>query len=147
MMRKTTLNHRHASILKSMYRRFQDFTPQPNGNKCAFLRTATLSTLATGLLFTGCASDHCKELCEDVAFALDQCMIEWDVQWTILEKDRAASFSDDCRNIWYAERSELEGWELEDAEEQCEEAVLSLNEMNVAKCDSLRAIYLASPTY
>ena len=113
----------------------------------AFSVFQSFGSICLIILMTGCTSDHCKELCEDVSSALDDCLIQWGSQWTILEKDRAASFTDDCRNIWYAERSELEGWELEDAERQCEESVLQLDTMGNDACESLRAIYLASPTY
>ena len=102
--------------------------------------------LAIFIFSFGCTSDPCTELCSTVTNELETCLAEWPISWNELDASRAATFEETCENRWYAQRSELEDWELDDAYEQCEEGKEAIEVLD-DKCDQLRAIYLASPYY
>ena len=101
-----------------------------------------------GLAMTmGCSSDPCENLCRQVSSSLNRCIAEWPVTWSDFDSTRASVYRQACEDRWYAGRSTLEGRELDDAYEQCEESSSDLSGMGELRCDYLRAIYLADPSF
>ena len=97
------------------------------------------------LLLAGCQSDTCDQLCVRTATSLGRCLSTWEpVDWEMLDAESQRSFQDVCESRWSEVRSSLESRELEDALEQCSEALSAIDEMNEdgTTCDQLRAIYL-----
>ena len=96
--------------------------------------------------FTGCTQDNCLLLCEQLTNQISTCISKWPTDWADFDATRKLEFETECTNRWYAERSELEGRELSDAQDQCEESTVILKSME-QRCDQLRAIFLADPSY
>ena len=99
--------------------------------------------LLAGLM--GCQADSCDRLCVRVATSLNRCIQTWEpADWEMLDAESRSSFQDACEGRWSEVRSLLESRELEDALEQCDEALTSLDVMGEdgTTCDQLRAIYI-----
>jgi hypothetical protein len=91
----------------------------------------------------GCKPDRCEALCTRTSNRLGECLQSYSASWEDLDADSKADFDTQCQNLWRQERAELEPRELEDALNQCDEAMDALFELNASGevCDQLRAIY------
>ncbi|MEC7988104.1 MAG: hypothetical protein VX278_23260 [Myxococcota bacterium] len=98
------------------------------------------------LLAIACIQEPCEQLCTDISNKLDECLVDWPADWSDFDVVRKEYFQQRCLNLWAVERSQLEARELDDAYEQCTEAVLYFDS-NTETCDHLRATYLADPFY
>jgi hypothetical protein len=117
------------------------------GGSIPSLATLKTSAIAGVFLFllAGCQSDSCDQLCVRTATSLSRCIQTWEpADWEMLDAESQSSFQDACESRWSEVRSLLESRELEDALEQCDEALTALNEMGEdgTTCDQLRAIYI-----
>lgn len=101
---------------------------------------------AGGLLIAaGCQSDSCDQLCVRTASSLNRCLATWEpADWEMLDAENQSSFLEACQSRWSEVRSSLESRELEDALEQCDEALTAINEMGEdgTTCDQFRALYI-----
>ena len=111
----------------------------------------SLATLKTSafvgvlLLLAGCQSDSCDLLCTRTTTMLERCMPTWTpVEWEMLDAAGPASFENACLSRWSQVRSSLESRELEVALDQCDEALVAIDDMNEegTTCDQLRALYI-----
>jgi len=93
-----------------------------------------------------CSQDPCTELCKSTATTLNDCLQEWPAKWSDLGYSSELEFLELCSNLWAVERSTLEPRALDDAYEQCDEAIIFFDE-NTQNCDQLRALYLLPSTY
>lgn len=103
--------------------------------------------IAAGVLLiaAGCQSDSCDQLCVRTASSLNRCLATWEpADWEMLDAENQTSFLEACQSRWSEVRSALESRELEDALEQCDEALTAINEMGEdgTTCDQLRALYI-----
>jgi len=75
---------------------------------------------------------------------LEECLDEWPATWDDLDAVNLNTFQSSCRTRWSEVQSSLEARELEDALQQCDEALddLSTMEDEETVCDQLRAIYI-----
>ena len=94
-------------------------------------------------LGSGCQPDRCEALCTRTSNRLSDCLASFPATWEDLDAVSKADFDTQCQNLWRQERADLEPRELEDALDQCDEALAALAELNAsgALCDELRAIY------
>ena len=107
-------------------------------------------SLATFLLLLGaplvaaCGADDSERLCTRTAARLGDCLATWPAGWDDLDAESEASFEAACRQGWDDQRVELEPRELEDALDQCAEALdhLASIRQDGTVCDELRALYL-----
>jgi hypothetical protein len=62
----------------------------------------------------------------------------------MLDAENQGAFLETCQSRWSEVRSSLESRELQDALEQCDEALTAINEMGEdgTTCDQLRALYI-----
>ena len=111
----------------------------------------SIPPLATSLFFlvssfalAGCGDDPCEKLCDKLKTKLNKCVNEWPIEWSELGADNASSFKASCENLWGVQRSNLEFRVLEDAYDQCDEALKTLTN-DRQSCETLRALYLADP--
>ncbi|MEL6343419.1 MAG: hypothetical protein AAFV53_09810 [Myxococcota bacterium] len=98
----------------------------------------------SSVLFTGCQSDTCDQLCTQTSDAIRDCLSEWPSTWDDLDATNYSTFRSSCRTRWSRVQADLESREIEDALEQCDETLSALNTMQADEtvCDQLRAIYI-----
>ncbi len=103
-----------------------------------------LPLLVCVIVGTACGSDACERLCDRVGNRIGTCLSDWPATWEDLDADSRAGFQDSCRQSWADEATDLEPRELDDALDQCSEAIDALTEMRQddTECDQLRALYL-----
>ena len=97
------------------------------------------------LAVAGCQSDSCDQLCVRTASSLNRCLSTWEpADWEMLDAENQGAFLETCQSRWSEVRSSLESRELQDALEQCDEALTAINEMGEdgTTCDQLRALYI-----
>ena len=102
--------------------------------------------LLSGLvLLGGCQTDACDNLCQRLARRLGSCMEQWPVGFDELDADGRVGFQQECQRQWSQVRSNLEPREFDDALDQCDQGLESLERMRLeeSSCDELRALYLA----
>jgi hypothetical protein len=108
-------------------------------------RSLLAATVALGTLLAGCQADSCDTLCVRTASSLSRCIQTWEpVDWEMLDAENQSSFQEACESRWSEVRSLLESRELEDALQQCDEALTAIDEMGEdgTTCDQLRALYI-----
>jgi hypothetical protein len=95
------------------------------------------------VLAGGCQPDRCEALCTRTTNRLRECLDAWPADWADLDAESRSDFEAQCQNRWRQVRADLEPRELEDALDQCSEALDDLAARNAAGtvCDELRALY------
>ena len=90
-------------------------------------------------LASGCSTDPCEQLCDDVTLQIRRCRESWGLEWEVLGADSRLQLRQQCVDQWQNERSNLEPREVDIAEARCEDGIV---ELDASDCESLRALYL-----
>ena len=134
-----------ATMVSMFFGRVAQLVEQGTENPCVGGSSPPSATLFfLGVLVTGCQTDKCIVLCSRMEEQVRTCIEEWPTEWEHLNASSAAEFQESCQNEWTARSTDMELRERQQAQDQCQETIKSL-EAREDPCNLLRTIYFYSP--